>query len=71
MTCECTACGEIFKSETGFDKHRTGKYTIPSTRKCLTKRQMTNKGMIKKNGIWIMGENTFRKTKPDPHSKPS
>uniref|UniRef100_A0A6M3LU68 Uncharacterized protein n=1 Tax=viral metagenome TaxID=1070528 RepID=A0A6M3LU68_9ZZZZ len=60
MTCECTACGEIFKSETGFDKHRTGKYTIPSTRKCLTKRQMINKGMIKKEGYWITSEYTFK-----------
>ena len=71
MTCECTACGEIFKSETGFDKHRVGKYTIPDTRKCLTARQMRNlktrKGkdisMIKSKGVWVTALN--------PRFKPS
>ena len=48
--CECTACEETFRSEVAFDKHREGKYTIPSTRKCLTKRQMESKGMVNRNG---------------------
>ena len=65
--CECTACGEIFRSETGFDKHRIGKYTIPNTtRKCLTKRQMINRGMIKKDGVWLTSL-----MKHNPYSKPS
>jgi len=27
--CECTACGQVFKSVSGFDKHRIGEYGDP------------------------------------------
>lgn len=50
-TCLCSACGEIFKSVTGFDKHRVGQ---PAKRRCLTTQEMLQRGMTKDSGgKWI------------------
>jgi hypothetical protein len=53
--CECTVCGEEFKSLSGFDSHRIAKYNLPDKERCLTARQMKNRGFIKKDGVWRIG----------------
>lgn len=78
--CECTACGEKFKSPAGFDKHRIGGwgdaiykankshdiigYTKP-TRRCMTEQEMLAVGMSKNDkGQWIVQAYT-----PGTHKK--
>ena len=52
--CECTACGKLFGSVTGFDKHRIGKYTIPDTRRCLKEKELKEKGLTKNDkGVFV------------------
>ncbi len=41
--CECTACGQVFNSEAGFNKHRVGTHGID--RHCLTPEEMVLAGM--------------------------
>ena len=41
----CTACGKIFKSLGGFDKHRAGSFA-EDTRRCLTDEEMVAQGML-------------------------
>ena len=49
--CQCSACNKIFRSEAGFNKHRKNS-------RCLTTREMENKGMVLSNEIWITAKNT-------------
>lgn len=54
--CLCTACGEIFKSVSGFDKHREDD---GNDRRCITPQEMRKKGMsINASGRWITQEYT-------------
>jgi len=41
----CATCHLSFASQTGFDKHRVGRYNqTPSERRCLTREELTAKG---------------------------
>lgn len=55
--CQCTACGDYFNSDTGFDRHRVGHFQSaegPSARRCLSADEMTAKGWIRNAaGFWI------------------
>lgn len=48
---QCPNCNLFFNSTTAFDKHRTGPF---NARQCLTKDQMTLKGMeVNSKGFWV------------------
>ena len=46
--CQCTACGEYFASERGFDRHRVGGYAEPGQwqggRRCLPLHALLSNG---------------------------
>lgn len=45
-------CCQSFRSMSGFDKHRTGRFE-PNTRRCLTPDEMTAKGWARdEHGAW-------------------
>lgn len=49
----CSACGNVFKSVSGFDMHRIGSFE-PNLRRCLTPGEMLSKGMsVNSDGQWI------------------
>jgi len=51
--CECMACGKVFGSITGFDKHRVGRYSFDNTRRCLSDKELIAKGLHKNpDGVW-------------------
>jgi hypothetical protein len=50
---QCGACHEIFASTQAFDAHRIGRFTR-NARRCLTKREMQARGMIKNSKGWWM-----------------
>lgn len=51
---QCAGCGELFNSTHAFEKHRTGEM---SARRCLTSKEMVEKGMVKKpSGFWVGSE---------------
>lgn len=54
--CQCAACGLYFKSASGFDRHRHGKYTLdPNTRHCLTVAELQSKGWtLNPAGVWLL-----------------
>jgi len=41
---QCPGCGELFNSNSAFDKHRTGAHGVD--RRCLTAQQMLTRGMV-------------------------
>jgi hypothetical protein len=50
-TCFCTVCGEYFKSDRAFTRHRVGD---PDTRRCLTERELIKKGFGRdQKGRWL------------------
>lgn len=65
----CTACGEVFYSETSFVMHRDGSFKEPygKGRRCLTTQEMLQKGMSKNTeGQWIGSPNSrFDKSEGD------
>lgn len=53
---QCPTCGELFKSNAAFDKHRTGRFGID--RRCRTVSEMESKGMSRNaKGYWITAAN--------------
>jgi len=53
----CTVCNRTFGGVSAFDLHRTGEYTQgkvqPQTqRRCLSDKEMLDKGLVQRNGIW-------------------
>ena len=52
--CFCATCGLYFKSDAGFDKHRTGSFE-KGTRRCRTTEEMLKVKMIEKDGWWSTG----------------
>ncbi len=51
--CECMTCGEIFKSEASFKKHRTA-LLKPYRPRCLTVQEMLDLGMVQNDkGLWV------------------
>lgn len=58
---QCRGCGEYFRSNAAFDKHRTGEFNHrPSQRRCLTVDEMLERGMVKNaKGFWVTASNPF------------
>ena len=51
---QCPTCSEYFNSSRSFEKHRIGPF---NDRKCMTKDEMTGKGMSKnRKGFWITAQ---------------
>ena len=51
--CQCSVCGKEFGSLAGFDKHRVGKFIMPDTRRCLTEKELIEKGLHKSDKeVW-------------------
>ncbi len=49
--CECCGCGELFKTVSGFDMHRTGE---GEDRRCMSIDEMKDNGMaLNKGGYWV------------------
>lgn len=55
--CECTACGDLFNSESAFDRHRIGEFAGlggTSSRRCLTETELLAAGWCRNEaGAWI------------------
>lgn len=55
--CECTACGDLFNSESAFDRHRVGEFAGlggTSSRRCLTQAELLASGWCRNGaGAWI------------------
>ena len=67
---QCAGCGEYFKSNYAFDKHRTGKHGVD--RRCRTKEEMLAKGMgVNHFGYWVSRINTDLRSKlNEQHAEP-
>ena len=49
--CHCRACGQSFRSVSGFDRHRTGPADV---RRCLSADELTAAGWrINRAGFWL------------------
>lgn len=49
---QCPGRGRYFNSSAAFDKHRTGAHGVD--RRCLTEREMRDKGMaLGASGFWV------------------
>jgi hypothetical protein len=54
---QCPTCGELFKSLTAFDDHRTGKFGV--NRRCLDKHEILSRGMCQnRDNLWVTREMT-------------
>ncbi len=57
--CQCTACGDLFNSESAFDRHRVGDFAGLggiNTRRCLTTAELLAAGLSRNGaGAWITG----------------
>jgi hypothetical protein len=55
--CECTACGDLFNSDSAFDRHRVGDLAGlggASSRRCLTEPELLASGWSRNGaGAWI------------------
>jgi hypothetical protein len=55
--CQCTACGDLFNSETAFDRHRVGDFAGLggiNTRRCMTEAELLAAGLSRNRaGAWI------------------
>lgn len=53
---ECPSCGELFRSNAAFDKHRIGQFG--KDRRCMTVEEMQAHGMAKNTaGLWVTALN--------------
>jgi hypothetical protein len=53
--CHCRACGQSFRSVSGFDRHRTGPADV---RRCLSATELNAAGWrINPAGFWLMPAN--------------
>ncbi len=50
---QCRGCGEMFKSLSAFDLHRTGKFRRNGLR-CLIEHEVRAKGMVQNERSWWM-----------------
>ena len=65
--CLCRACGEVFSSESTFDKHRVGP---PTARHCNVHRKRKNGDPLlhrDKRGVWISYDRRSPYRGPDGH----
>lgn len=55
--CQCTACGDLFNSESAFDRHRVGDFAGLggiNTRRCMTEAELLAAGLSRNGaGAWI------------------
>jgi hypothetical protein len=62
--CRCSGCSQAFYSETAFTMHRVddfGSRDKPSTRRCLSAKEMRAKGMQRSpKGVWNSGQFQWR-----------
>ena len=59
--CQCAACGEYFLTVEAFDKHRTGRFGRPGTRRCVDRDGMHRRKLVREEGwwrVWNPPENT-------------
>jgi hypothetical protein len=50
--CLCRLCGQVFRSERPFKRHRVGEYE-PNTRRCLTAAELQTRGYVQNaRGVW-------------------
>ncbi len=52
---QCPACGELFRSNAAFDKHRVGKFGV--NRRCATASEMEASGMVRRGLWWVSAIN--------------
>jgi len=56
--CQCAACGEFFRKVRAFEGHRVGKFgwkKVKNNRRCLTPKEMKEKGMAKDSlDFWLL-----------------
>jgi uncharacterized C2H2 Zn-finger protein len=53
---QCPTCGEFFRSNAAFDKHRTGRHGVD--RRCMTVEEMQANRMAKNAaGFWVTALN--------------
>jgi hypothetical protein len=57
--CKCAACGEYFKSERAFERHRRGEYDLPGDRGCAPTARMPELGLRCSAGIWHLPAKAF------------
>jgi hypothetical protein len=55
--CQCGGCGEFFRSDSPFDKHRTGSYA-KDTRHCKSVADMWAEGFTKTADDWWIAPTT-------------
>jgi hypothetical protein len=62
---QCQGCKQYFNSNTAFEMHRTGRHGID--RRCMTRDEMTAKGMsLNAQSFWISERNErFKKESED------
>ncbi len=58
--CQCTACGQVFTTESGFNRHRKGSYADGRT--CLTVVELEAAGWTKRRGTHWMTPGPARPT---------
>jgi len=52
--CECCACHEYFNKNYTFDAHRVGSFGAKNTRRCLTVKEMEDRGFTKtQDDYWL------------------
>lgn len=55
MSYGCRECSKKFRTEAGFDFHRTGKHGVkhgPNRRRCMSDDELIAAGFILMNGLW-------------------
>jgi hypothetical protein len=58
--CRCSECGEYFKSERAFDRHREGEYGPSVDRACAPTARMPERGLqLDPNSIWHVPKRAF------------
>ncbi len=63
--CRCSPCGEYFKSERAFARHRVGAFDRPGDRGCAPTPRMPELGLRLTAGIWRLRERAFHGTRRD------
>lgn len=57
--CRCSECGEYFRSERAFERHRIGEFDLPGDRGCAPSARMPDLGLRCTSGIWHLPAKAF------------
>jgi hypothetical protein len=57
--CKCSACGEYFKSERAFERHRIGEFGPNGDRGCAPAARLPELGLNHKRGSWHLLRRMF------------